>query len=149
MSYTRLLYHLVFRTKYNIPSIVIPFENDLYKYIWGFIKNKQSILYRIGGMPDHLHLLVELSAKIALANFMCELKCSSAKWLKKNKNFPDFCGWGEGYAAFTYSLHDKNTIVNYIMKQKEHHSQVSMAEELRMLLAEHGCEVKEDYFMKD
>ena len=70
MSYTRLLYHIVFRTKHSVPAIEIAHEGELYSYIWGFIKNKDSILYRIGGMPDHIHLLIELSVKLALADFM-------------------------------------------------------------------------------
>ncbi len=149
MSYTRLLYHLVFRTKYSIPAIDIMYETELYRYIWGFIKNKNSILYRIGGMPDHLHLLIELSATLALADFVRDLKNSSGKWLRENPQFPLFQGWGTGYAAFTYSLNEKETIINYIKNQKEHHATVSLEEEIRGLLAENGCVVKEEYFMKD
>ena len=147
MSYTRLLYHIVFRTKHSVPAIEIAHEGELYSYIWGFIKNKDSILYRIGGMPDHIHLLIELSVKLALADFMRDLKTSSAKWLKNNTLFPCFCGWGNGYAAFTYNLKDKETIANYIKIQKEHHAGVSMQEEIKRLLQENGCQEDERFFL--
>ncbi len=149
MSYTRLLYHIVFRTKYNIPAIDIHWEEELYRYIWGLVKNKESILYRIGGMPDHLHLLVELSPKLSPADFVRELKTSSGRMLKGNLHFPLFAGWGTGYAAFTYNLKEKDTITRYIMNQKTHHASVKLADELRSLLLENGCVIKEDYFMKD
>ncbi|MBR6057586.1 MAG: transposase [Victivallales bacterium] len=69
----------------------------------GLVKNKESTLYRIGGMPDHLHLFVELVTKLSLSDFVRELKTSTGKWLTNNPLFPYFQGWGKGYAAFTYS----------------------------------------------
>ena len=149
MSYTRLFYHIVFRTKFNIPAIVVEHEKVLYQYIWGLMKQKECILYRIGGMPDHLHLFMELSAKLALSDFVRELKTSTGKWLKNNTLFPSFQGWGRRYAAFTYGPKEKDTVIQYIANQKSHHSQVSLEEELRTLLAEHGCEIDERYFMND
>jgi REP element-mobilizing transposase RayT len=149
MSYFRLLYHIVFRTKYRHPTILISYEKELYNYIWGFTKNKDSKLYRIGGMPDHLHLLLDLSAKLALADFMRDLKTSSAKWLKTNTHFPAFQGWGNGYAAFTYNIKEKDTIVNYIMNQKEHHARVKFEDEIHDLFQANGCGDMEKYFLED
>ena len=149
MSYTRLFYHIVFRTKFNIPAIVIEHEKVLYQYIWGLMKQKECILYRIGGMPDHLHLFMELSVKLALSAFIRELKTSTGKWLKNNTLFPSFQGWGRRYAAFTYGPQEKDAVIHYIANQKSHHCQVSLEEELRTLLAEHGCEIDERFFMND
>ena len=73
MSFYNLLYHVIFRTRYSIPAIDIARESELYKYMWGFIQNKGSKLYRIGGMPDHLHILMEVTVKIALADFIRDL----------------------------------------------------------------------------
>jgi len=58
MSYCRLFYHIVFRTKDSVYAINEENEKILYDYIWGFVKAHQSILHRINGMPDHLHLFV-------------------------------------------------------------------------------------------
>ena len=149
MSYFRLLYHIVFRTKYRIPTIVIPYERELYNYIWGFIKNKNSKLYRVGGMPDHLHILLELSAKLALADFMRDLKVSSAKWLKTKPHFPLFQGWGNGYAAFTYNIKEKVRIANYIMNQKTHHATLKFEDEIRDLFHENEYDGMEKYFWEN
>ncbi len=149
MSYTRLLFHIVFRTKYSAPSIDMLHEAELYSYIWGIIKNKNNVLYRIGGMPDHIHLFVELTGKQSISDFIRDIKTSSSKWLKENPHFPLFDGWGKRYAAFSYSIKDKETIINYIAGQKAHHSSVSLENELRQLLAEQKCVIDEQYFMND
>ncbi len=52
MSYTRLLYHIVFRTKRSKNTIQEEHEKELYAYIMGITNNKKSKLYRIGGMPN-------------------------------------------------------------------------------------------------
>jgi len=149
MSYTKLLYHVVFRTKYGKNTISEQHEKELYGYIMGIITNKKSKLYRIGGIENHIHLLVDIHPTFAVSEFMKELKEYSSKWLSTNSNFPNFEGWAVSFAAFTYSLNDKQKIINYIMNQKEHHKTVSFEDEYRQFLIENGIEIDERYFLKD
>jgi putative transposase len=83
-SYRQLLYHLVFRTKDSIPSIKQDNVDQLYAYISGIIKNKNSHLYRINGIENHLHLITDLHPSIALADFMREVKASSSKIINRS-----------------------------------------------------------------
>ncbi len=145
-SYRQILYHLVFRTKNSRKTIVPAHSKELYAYIMGIIRNKNSFLYRINGMEDHLHILSDLHPSIALADYMRDIKTSSSIWLKQSGNFPDFNGWAEGYAALTYGWKDKEMIANYIKNQPEHHKKESFENELRRLLEENGIEVDERYF---
>lgn len=149
MSYTCLLYHIVFRTKHGKNTIPEQHEKELYAYIMGIINNKKSKLYRIGGTENHIHVLVDIHPTFAVSDFMKELKEYSSKWLAENKNFPNFEGWAMGFAAFSYSLKDKQTIINYIKNQREHHKAISFEEEYRKLLMENGIEIDERYFLKD
>ncbi|MDR3258077.1 MAG: IS200/IS605 family transposase [Fusobacteriaceae bacterium] len=149
MSYTRLLYHIVFRTKYSKNTIPEAHEKELYFYIMGIINNKKSKLYRIGGTENHIHLLVDMHPTLALSGFMKELKESSSKWLSKNPHFPDFESWGVSFAGFTYSLNDKQTIINYIKNQKKHHKTVSFKKEYRKFLIDNGIKIDERYFLKE
>ena len=57
-SYRQHLYHLVFRTKYNLYTIKQDHVNELYAYITGIIKHKNSHLYRINGIEDHVHIRI-------------------------------------------------------------------------------------------
>lgn len=149
MSYTQTFYHIVLRTHWSIPAIVEKHERELYSYMHGFINNKGARLYRIGGMPDHIHLFVSLPATLAMSKFVQELKIATSKWLKENPHFPLFDGWTKEYAGFSCSLLDKGRIVGYIAKQKKHHHSVAFADEYRALLVENGVEIKEEYFLKD
>ncbi len=149
MSYTKLLYHIIFRTKKNENVINEAHEKELYAYIMGFIKNKKSHLYRIGGMPDHIHILTDIHPSIAVSDFMRDMKSNASKWLKKNSNFPHFNGWAESFAAFTYNEKEKDIITNYIKKQKVHHAAITFEEKLRQLLIENGIKIDEHYFLKD
>jgi len=104
MAYTQILYHIVLRTKRREPSINQENVQSLYKYIWGIIKNKKGKLYRINGIEDHIHILCDLHPSIALADFVKSVKVATSLWMKQSPDFRLFQGWGEGYAAFTYSF---------------------------------------------
>jgi putative transposase len=146
-SYRQALYHIIFRTKSNMKTLSLTHSEELYKYIWGFLKNKKCHLYRINGMENHIHILTDINVQIAIADLMRDLKASSSGMLKKNENFPNFIGWAEGYAIFTYSFKDKDKIIEYIKNQREHHKTVSFEDEMRTLLTEHGIEFDEKYFL--
>ena len=149
MSYTQTFYHIILRTHRSIPAIAEEHERELYSYMLGFINNVGGRLYRVGGMPDHVHLFVSLPATLAMSKFVQEIKVSTSKWLKANPHFPLFDGWSKEYAGFSYSLRDKDMIVGYIAKQKEHHRSTAFPKEYREFLTENGVEIKEEYFLKD
>jgi len=149
MSYTKLLFHIVIRTKYSRRTIPNEYADELYRYIWGYIKNKKSVLYRINGMPEHLHMFVQLHATIAMSDFIRDLKTSTHAWLDASPNFPDFESWGKKYCAISYCIRDKAMIVNYIKNQREHHAGESFKEEFIRLLAENEIEVDEQYFLEE
>ena len=149
MSYTNTMYHIVLRTHRSEPTIVVEYERDLYAYIMGIVNNNNGKLYRIGGMPDHVHLLVSLPATLAMSKFVQELKVSTSKWLKNNPDFPRFDGWSREYAGFSYGLRDKDMIVNYIKNQKEHHRRMTFREEYMAFLQENGMPIDERYLMPD
>lgn len=147
MSYTSAIYHIVFRTKYGKPTIPNEHCEKLYRYIWGFVKNKKCYLYQINGMPDHLHLLINLHPSLSLAEFIKVLKTSTNKWLKENKNhFPEFESWARKYCALSYSVRDKDMIINYIKKQKEHHQAEQTLSEMERLLNENNVKIDKDYW---
>lgn len=141
MAYTYLLYHIVIRPKASKPVITEAHEKKLYSYIWGICKEKKCFLHRINGMPDHLHILVEIHPTIAVADFVREVKISTNSWMKQHKEeFPNFEAWGKSYCALTYCDRDKEMVKNYIINQKEHHKTTSFKDEYEALLREFGIE---------
>jgi REP element-mobilizing transposase RayT len=121
--------------------------SSLYKYIWGIIDNKKGTLYRINGIEDHIHILSDLHPSIALADYIKDIKVSTSLWMKKSNDFPKFKGWEEEYSAFTYSFKDKETLINYIKNQQEHHKKESSKEELIRIFKEYGIDFDERYLL--
>jgi len=141
MSYVQLLYHIVIRTKASRPVLSLRHSEKLYRYIWGFIQAKNGVLYRINGIEDHLHILVSLHPTLALSDFMRELKAVTSKWLKGVEGFENFEGWGAGYAALTCYAPDKDVVINYIKKQREHHKKITFRDEYVKFLKEMELEL--------
>lgn len=144
-TYKQIFYQIVFGTKHRETSINEQNESELYKYIWGVLKNKQCKLHRINGMPDHIHIFCDLHPSINLSNLVKDIKISTNLWMKQSGLFPEFDGWQEGYGAFTYSIREKEMIINYIKNQKEHHKHETFEDEYKRLLNEHGIEFDEKY----
>ena len=144
-NFRQIFYQIVFSTKDRVPAIIEQHETDLYKYIWGVIKNKKCTLYRIGGTSDHLHIFSDLHPSVCLSDFVKDIKVASNLWMKESGKFPDFEAWQNGYGAFTYSIREKEMIMNYIRNQKEHHKTENFKEEFRRLLEENGVDFDERY----
>ena len=114
-------------------------ERDLYAYIYGIIKNKNCKLIRIGGIPNHIHILVNLSVDMTPSKFAQVIKQSSSRWMHQNENFRHFECWGKEFFAFSKSQEDVLKIKNYIANQKQHHCQgKSFDDELKQLMIESG-----------
>lgn len=145
-TYTQILYQIVFSTKNRNPTMYKNSRSELFKYIWGILKNKKCHLYRINGVEDHLHIITHLHPSTALSALVKDIKLASSKFIKEQKLFPSFDGWQVGYSAFTYSIEAKEKLIEYVKNQEEHHKNVSFNDELIALLNEHGVEYEEKFF---
>lgn len=150
MSKTSQILHIVFRTKYSRPAIVVEHERLLYAYIFSFVREKKCWLYRLGGMPDHIHMLVGLHPTLSLSDFVRDLKVSTSMMLKQHTDiFPLFAGWAESYYAYSCGKEAIPSIAEYIKGQKEHHKQRSFRDELIDICRLEGLEVDIEHFMED
>jgi len=144
-TYTQILYHIIFSTKNRERSLLAESRPELFKYIWGVIKNNRGHLYRINGIEDHIHILTSLHPTVALADLIKDIKVVSSKWLHEMRICPKFTHWQAGYGAFTVSFHEKDALIEYIKNQEEHHRKISYVDELKRILAECGLEWDERY----
>lgn len=146
-TYTQIIYQIVFSTKGHERTLSKEKRDDLFKYIAGVLNNKKYHLYIINGVEDHIHILTHLHPTIALASLIKDIKLSSSDFIKSNKLFPHFNGWQEGYGAFTYSIKEKQVLINYTKNQEEHHKKVSFKEEYIDFLKEHNIAFDEKYVL--
>jgi REP element-mobilizing transposase RayT len=146
-THTAISYHIVFSTKNRTPVLKPDRREDLFRYIWGIIKNRHGHLYRINGVEDHVHILSSLHPTVRLADFVKDIKTGSAQWIKENSVFNKFSHWQEGYAAFTCSKRDIDDLIEYIKRQEEHHRKTTFEEEYRKLLLQAGIQFDERYML--
>jgi len=136
-TYLDLTCHVVFSTKHRQPWIDELWRPDLHGYIGGTIRGLGAVPIAIGGVEDHVHILIGLRGNHALGDLIREIKKASHAWVEDTVRLKPFT-WQEGYAGFSVSSDRKNTIVNYIAKQEEHHRRTSSLDELKALLDEAG-----------
>ena len=91
-------------------------------------------------------MLVEVSPTVALSDLVRDIKQGSSKWAKQQTYFPMFRGWGKEYGAFSCSPRDKDMIINYIIKQREHHKTTSFDDEYKSMLDRAGLKWDEKWF---
>jgi REP element-mobilizing transposase RayT len=111
------------------------------------MKNNKCHLYRINGVEDHLHIVAHLHPTVALAGLVKDIKIASNKYIIETELFPGFPGWQTGYSAFTYSINEKQQLIEYVKNQEAHHKNMSYREELQMLLKKHGIDYDEKYLL--
>jgi putative transposase len=144
-TFTKIYYHIIFSTKQRRPFLVKEGRPDLYRYIWGLLKNKQCHLYRINGTEDHIHILCSLHPSISLAELVKTIKVATSLWIKEKKLFWGFDQWQTGYGAFTCSHNEKNSIIEYIKNQEEHHKKFSFIDEYKRLLDESAVKYEDTF----
>jgi REP element-mobilizing transposase RayT len=112
------------------------------------MKQEGAHVHRIGGMPDHVHILVEIPANISISKFVQKVKQESSYLAKQCDELPLWNGWAEGYGGFSYSTHDIETVKRYIINQKEHHRKIAFIDEYRAWLIENGISPDTPFFPK-
>jgi REP element-mobilizing transposase RayT len=134
-AYARNHLNVVFSTKARRPTIVPAVRENLWAYIRGIARNYQMDLEAIGGTENHVHLLFVLPPKLSLAHAIRAIKANSSKWMnEKGHRF----SWQEGYAAFSVSVSQLETVSEYVRNQEKHHRTRSFEEEFLALLRKHG-----------
>ena len=119
-------------------------REELHAYLGGIIKGQGGVAMAVGGVSDHVHLLVGLRATHCLANVMRELKSESSHWVHQHQRLPGFA-WQEGYAGIAVSPSHLGDVKRYVLNQDEHHRTKSFKEEYVEFLKKCGIEYDEKY----
>ncbi|MCF6156838.1 MAG: IS200/IS605 family transposase [Candidatus Brocadia sp.] len=144
-SLTNLLIHIIFSTKDRVLLIKQDIEGQLHSYMAEVFKSYDSHAIIIGGTENHIHTLCSLSKKIPLSKVIEEVKKSSSKWIKtKDSEYGRFY-WQNGYGAFSIGHSMKESTMQYIRNQKEHHKNKTFQEEFLMFLNKYHIQYDERY----
>ncbi len=147
-TYSQLYIHIVFAIHNREASINPKWEEQLYKYITGIITKSGQKLLAINGTENHIHFFVGIKPSCCLSDLVREIKKSSTKYIEDNKLCIYKFQWQEGFGAFSYSHSQIDTVINYIKKQKEHHTQKTFKDEYLGFLRLFNIDYKNDYLFK-
>ena len=144
-SLVKILVHLVFSTKHRVPLIDATLRSELYPYMIGIVRRKGGTVIALGGMPDHVHVLLRLKAETPLADLVRALKAGSSKWVHDRPEAIPTFAWQTGYAGFSVSQSMERAVKSYILNQEEHHRSARFDEELVTLLKRHEVDFKPEF----
>lgn len=136
--------HVVFGTKHQRPLMETSWRPRLHAYLGGAARTLEVVPEAVGGVADHVHLLLGLRATHRLADVLRDVKCTSSAWIHETIGDRAF-EWQDGYGAFTVSASLLATVQNYIARQEEHHCKKTFQEEYVELLKLSGVEYDERY----
>jgi len=142
-SFTSSLYHCAFSTKGRRPLITAGLQARLWPFMGGIARKNDMKALAIGGVEDHVHLLLSLPSTLSIAKAIQLIKGASSKWV--HETFPEHQGfaWQEGYGAFTIGVSQVHPTVAYIDSQAKHHRRRTFQEEFLAILKKHGIRYDE------
>jgi len=135
--------HAVFSTKARQPRLNSQeLRQDVHAYIGGVSRRLGCDPIAIGGVEDHIHLLVRFGKTISVSDWIKEVKRVSSVYVKDRQ--PGF-SWQAGYGVFAVNQAGLDAAATYVRNQEEHHRKFSFQEEFRILMREQGIEWNESY----
>jgi putative transposase len=135
--YASILAHVVFSTRNRESLISEQLEPNLWAYIGGIARANNFKALIVGGMPDHIHVLLSLPPVMSTAKAVQLIKGGSSKWIN-DQNLRRSFAWQDGYGVFTIAVSQLSPTIRYIRNQKQHHAKLLFADELSMILHRHG-----------
>jgi REP element-mobilizing transposase RayT len=144
-TFSQIYIHIVFAVKHREALIHQSWEDELFKYITGIVQKKGHKMIAINGMPDHIHIFLNMKPIGNLSDLVREIKKSSSAFIKENKltNFPFY--WQGGFGAFSYGQSQISAVANYVQNQKKIHEQRFFKNEFIDMLNKYKIDFNEKY----
>jgi putative transposase len=139
-SFVSCLIHCVWATKERRPVIQADLQPRLWPYLGGIARENKMKALVVGGVEDHVRILLAIPSPLSVAKAIQLLKGNSSKWI--HDTFPEHRAfeWQDGYGAFSIGVSGVGDTMKYIEGQAEHHRKMTFREELETFLRKHGME---------
>jgi putative transposase len=144
-TFSQIYIHLVFSVKERQNVIHKTWREELFKYVSGILKGKNQKVFAIGGMSDHIHILISLRPNCMISELVNSVKTNSSKWINSRGFVKGKFNWQEGYGAFSYGQSQLDHVIQYINNQEQHHQKRSFKEEYIELLQRFNVKFEEKY----
>lgn len=148
-TYTQLYIHVIFAVEGRLRLIPTQHKEEIYRYITGIVTHQGQKLLAINGMPDHVHLLVNIQPDIALSDLVRDIKANSSRFINEQRWLPGAFAWQRGFGAFSYAASQLDAVITYIQKQEEHHTKRTFREEYVALLEKFNIAYEPHYLFSN
>ena len=123
MSYWQLFYHIVWATAERLPLLTPDVEEQVYGYLRSKAVGLEGVVFAVNGMPDHVHMLVSIPPKVAVAQFIGQVKSVAATKHNKNSLQELPLAWQHEYGVFSFDGKRLPNYISYVERQKFHHAE--------------------------
>jgi REP element-mobilizing transposase RayT len=123
MPYWQLYYHLIWATKERRPLITPDLEPKLHQYLRGKGLDNGGVVHAIGGVEEHVHVVVSIPPRLSVATYVGQLKGASSHWINHFYKHSAHFQWQEGYGAMSFGQKALPRVVEYVLNQRERHSE--------------------------
>ena len=147
-TYTQLFVQVIFAVKRRQSLIPKQHRDTLHKYMTAVIQNDNHKLLSIFCMPDHAHILVGLNPDISVSDMVQDVKRASTNFINDQHLIKTHFNWQKGFGAFSYSQKQVPNVINYILRQEEHHRKKTFRQEYLEFLNLFGIEYNEKYLFE-
>lgn len=144
-TYSQIYIHIVFAVRNRQNLIRESLREELQKVMAGLINHKGVKLYAIYCMPDHTHILVSLKPSQLLSDLVRDIKTASTSFINNKNVIKGKFEWQNGFGAFSHNHSQIDSVVRYILNQKEHHQIKTFKDEYLEVLRRSAVEYKEEY----
>ena len=147
-TFSQIYIQYVFTVKGRENFIRPAFEEEVYKYIAGIIRNKEQKPLAVNGMPDHIHVLVGLKPAMRISDLVRDIKNNSSNFINERSWLKQKFSWQEGYGVFSYSESNYGKVIEYIKDQKKHHAKRTFRQEYILMLKKFNIPFEEKYLFE-
>jgi putative transposase len=144
-SFVSGLFHCTFSTKGRRKLITPDLQEQLWPFMGGIARENGLKALAVGGVDDHIHLLLSITSTITIAKALQYIKGGSSRWIHETFPKHQLFSWQEGYGAFSIGISQVDRTIAYIQSQAEHHRKLTFQEEFMQILKKHGIQYDEKY----
>lgn len=144
-TFSQIYIQVVFAVEGHQSLIKPEWKEELYKYTTGIVTNHGQKLIAIGGVSDHVHILIGFKPNFEISKMVQKIKANSSRFINKKRLVKGRFGWQEGFGAFSYSRSQLDTVVRYIENQEKHHRRHTFKKEFVGFLKHFEIEYDEKY----
>ena len=143
MAHSRIrhYYHVVWTPKYRLPLLLPSIEETVFQWIRAAFEALGCKVIRINGMPDHVHVIVAIPGTLKTSTVYGHVKSKVSNQINEEGLLPVRFAWQNGVSSDTISRRNLAAAINYVERQKIHHSHQNFEDEFAQLFVDAGFQI--------